>query len=132
MARVTLHYRNYRWIDKDPIIDAIRTVVRSDEHLKNSMVHAISGVATATLDNWFDGTTKRPQNATITQVTGALGYVRHDELRADGTVVVGFRKARGLDWREEIEKQTKFFLKHHPDAKKKKQKKKANGGAGAQ
>jgi hypothetical protein len=127
--RVNIRYRNYRWLEKDPIIDAVRTVVKGEEHLKNSMVHAISGVATATLDNWFDGVTKRPQNSTVTQVTAALGYVRSDELLANGQVVVGFRKARRLDWKEEMSKQADWILKEAGPKKKRVSKKKNNGGA---
>jgi hypothetical protein len=128
MARLVI-YRNYRFIDKDPIIDAVRTVVKSEEKLKNAHVHQITGVATATLDNWFDGTTRKPQNATVCQVTGALGYVRRDTLNKDGTVAIGFVKARELDWRDEMEKQADWYLKHHDKPKKRKRKKKAaNGG----
>jgi hypothetical protein len=120
-------YRTYRWVDKDPIIDAVRTVV-NDEHLKNSAVHSISGVATATLDNWFGGVTKKPQNSTICAVTSALGYVRRDSLNKDGTVAVGFTKARSLDYRDEIEKQADWVLKHSaPKKKRAKKKKPANG-----
>jgi hypothetical protein len=124
----TYIYRNYRFLDKDPIIDAVRTVVKSEEHLKNNHVHQISGVATATLDNWFDGVTRQPRNSTVSQVTAALGYVRRDELKSDGTVVIGFVKARDLDWEKEIEKQANWFLKTH-GPKKKKKKKKTNGQA---
>jgi len=128
MARVTI-YRNYRFLlDKDPIIDALRTVIKSEERLKNSMVHQISGVATATLDNWFEGTTRKPQNATVCQVTGALGYARMDDIDRYGRVIVGFRKVRDIDRQREIEKQADFFLKHHPP-KQKKRKKKVNGSA---
>ncbi len=110
MPRVHL-YRTYRWIDKDPVIDAVRTVVQ-DEKLKSGAVHEISGVATATLDNWFNGHTRKPQNVTVTAVTSALGYVRHDRLNPDGTVAVSFEKARDLNWDREIEKQANFVLKN--------------------
>jgi hypothetical protein len=120
MPRVHL-YRTYRWIDKDPVIDAVRTVV-NDEKLKSNAVHEISGVATATLDNWFNGHTRKPQNVTVTAVTSALGYVRHDRLKPDGTIAVAFEKARDLDWGKEIEKQADFILKHGT-AKQRKRKK---------
>lgn len=119
-----LIYRSYRFIDKDPIIDAVRTVVQ-DEHLNNNRVHDISGVAAGTLTNWFEGGTRRPQNSTVTAVTAALGYVRRDVLNKDGTVAVAFAKARDLDWQDEIEKQANWLLKH--GKKKPKRKKKKNG-----
>jgi len=125
MARVSL-YRTYRFIDKDPLIDALRSVVQREEHLKNSDVHAVSGVATATLDNWFDGTTQRPQNATATAVTAALGYVRHDEMKADGTVVPGYKKARDIDPKEEAEKQANWLLRT-AEQRARQRKKKTNG-----
>jgi len=126
MAKVHI-YRTYRFIDKDPIIDAVRTVVQSDEHLKNNHVHQISGVATQTLDNWFDGPTRNPRNSTVSAVTTALGYIRHDRIRPDGTLDVRFVKQRELDWGKEIEKQADWVLKHAGPKKKRKQRKKANG-----
>ncbi len=126
MARVQI-YRTYLWIDKDPIIDAVRTVVKSEEKLKNNMVHEISGVSTTTLDNWFDGSTRRPQNSTITAVTSALGYIRQDTFNRDGTVSIGFVKGRALDYQKEIEKQADWLLKQGVKPKKKRRKKKSNG-----
>jgi hypothetical protein len=129
MARSYL-YRNYRFIDKDPICDALRTVIRSQEHLKNHHVHEITGVASQTIDGWLDGATRRPQNATICQVTAALGYVRRDELLPDGSVVVGFVKEKDYDYVKERAKQADFFLKHHtpkPKRPRAKKAKKKNG-----
>ena len=126
MARVQI-YRTYNWIDKDPIIDAVRTVVKSGEKLKNNMVHQISGVSTTTLDNWFDGATRKPQNSTITAVTSSLGYVRRDSFNPDGSVAIGFVKRRNLNYQDEIEKQADFLLKQGVKPKKKRRKKKTNG-----
>jgi DNA-binding transcriptional regulator YdaS (Cro superfamily) len=127
----TYIYRTYRWTDKDPILNAVAQVVKAQEHLKNSQVHAICGVATATLDNWFSGGTRRPQNSTVTAVTSALGYVRRDELRPDGTVVPGFVKANSkIDYEREMEKQADWLLKQHGAKKKRprrKKKAKSNG-----
>jgi hypothetical protein len=131
MARVHI-YRTYRWTTKDPIIDAVRQVVKGEEHLKNSHVHELSGVATATLDNWFDGGTKKPQNSTICAVTAALGYVRRDRLERDGTVTPAFVKARAIDYVKAREAQADWILKHaDPNKKKKpgKRKRKVNGNA---
>lgn len=124
MAKVHI-YRTYRFIDKDPVIDAIRTVVQK-EHLKNSAVHSISGVATATLNNWFDGATRKPQNSTISAVTSALGYVRRDDIDERGNLVIGYRKARDLNYKDEIEKQADWLIKHAVK-KPKKRKKQTNG-----
>jgi hypothetical protein len=95
-------------MDKDPIIDACKTVVR-DEGLNNNQAAVISGVAPATLANWFDGETRRPNNATVTALTSALGYVRSDSINAKtGRVEVGFKRVKVSDWKEEREKALKF------------------------
>ena len=119
-------YRNYRFIDKDPLIDALRTVVKSKEKLTNGAASAITGIAAGTFDNWFDGDTRRPQNASSTQVAAALGYVRRDEMRPDGQVVPGYIKVRDIDPKEERKKMADFLLRHS-QRKPRKRKKKANG-----
>lgn len=125
-------YRTYRWIDKDPIIDAVRTCVQ-ETGLNASQVHDIAGISAATLKNWFGGETRKPQNVTVTAVTSALGFVRHDKLQADGTVAVGFDRARDLDWRDEMDKQARWIAKHGTAKQKKKargrRKRKTNGHA---
>lgn len=68
-------YKTYNFRDKDPRIDEIRTMVE-DRHASFEKIHTVSGVATATLYNWFHGKTRRPQNATMTAVEQALGYRR--------------------------------------------------------
>ncbi len=65
-------YRTYRFVDKDPMIDKLRTAV-SDSGMKYSQIHEESDVSTATLRNWFHGDTKRPQFATLNAVAIALG-----------------------------------------------------------
>jgi hypothetical protein len=120
-------YRNYRFVDKDPIIDALRTVLKSEEHLTNGAASAISGVAATTFHGWFDGATRRPNNATSTQAAAALGYVRRDEMRPDGQVVVGYVKTRELDLKKEREKMADWLLKQRGPKKKRAQRKKGNG-----
>jgi hypothetical protein len=87
-------YRSYNFVDKDPVIDRIRTIV-SDEGLSNSEVHVISGVGAGTLRNWFEGGTRRPQYATIAAVTYSLGYKTE------------FVKTKKLDYEKEIAKAKK-------------------------
>lgn len=130
--RVSINYRNYKsFRNQDPVVDAMRTVIKTDLKMKNSMAHQITGVATATFDNWFDGTTANPRNATTCQAMAGLGYVRRDRMLKDGSVEPGFVKARELDWQEEIEKQTEFFLETHPTSKSRRRKRKKNGHAPA-
>lgn len=66
-------YKSYNFVDKDPIIDEIRTVF-DEAGVTYSWVERESGVTTVTLANWFGGKTKRPQAATINAVLRALGY----------------------------------------------------------
>ena len=128
--RVTI-YRNYRWInDQDPSVDAMRTIIKSENHLTDGRASAITGISAATFTSWFSGKTKRPQNATISQAAAALGYVRRDELARDGHVIVGYVRARDLDYQKEIEKQADFLIRHgrrKPQVKRKKK----NGHAAA-
>jgi|SRR5215475_9352922 len=127
-VRVIRDYRNIRWVrDQDPMVDALRTVVKAENHLSDHMAHQITGVSTATFANWFNGKTRCPQNATATQAAAALGYVRRDELTKDGHVVVGYVRARDLDYEKEIEKQADWFIKHHGPKKKRKPRRKTNG-----
>lgn len=70
-------YRTYSYIDKDPVIDEMRTLVQDEGLMKKlDLVHELSGVSTSTLTNWFDGETKSPQNRTVSAVATALGYER--------------------------------------------------------
>jgi hypothetical protein len=66
-------YKSYNFIDRDPIIDEIRTVYQ-DSGANYKWVCEHSGVCTSTLNNWFNGQTKRPQAATINAVLRSLGY----------------------------------------------------------
>ena len=66
-------YKSYSFVDKDPIIDEIRTVFQ-DSGVNYQWVHENSGVSTATLYNWFDGKTKKPQAATINAVLRSMGF----------------------------------------------------------
>jgi hypothetical protein len=118
-------YRTYRFIDKDPVIDAVKTCVQ-DEKLTYHKVGQISGVADATLSNWFDGDTRKPNNCTVTAVTSALGYVRHDRIDKSGNLVIGFEKQREYDWQKEIERNADFML---AQGKKPRKREKKNGKA---
>lgn len=126
MAKINI-YRTYRFIDKDPIIDALRTVVRDGEHLNDHRASVITGVSATTFHNWFEGGTRCPQNASATAAASALGYVRRDELRKDGSVSVGFVKARATseEYRNEIKAQADWLLKQ--GKRKKPRTKKPNG-----
>lgn len=124
--RSILTYRCYNFVDKDPAIDAARSMFR-DEGLSEYEGAQITGCAAQTYKGWFRGGTRRPNNATLTQTAAALGYVRRDELTRDGHVRVGYVKARELDYQKEREKQADWILKQRGPKKKRAAKKKTNG-----
>lgn len=66
-------YNSYNFVDKDPVIDKVRTIIKR-EGLKHSEIEKLSGVSAQTLHNWFEGQTKKPQYCTIMAVVSALGY----------------------------------------------------------
>jgi hypothetical protein len=66
-------YKSYNFIDKDPIIDEIRTVYQTSG-VNYRWLQEHSGVSPGTLTGWFSGPTRRPQAATINAVLRSLGY----------------------------------------------------------
>jgi hypothetical protein len=65
-------YKSYLFIDKDPVIDAIRTAI-SDSGLSYVQLRAKSSVSTSTISNWLHGKTKRPLWCTVWAVARACG-----------------------------------------------------------
>jgi hypothetical protein len=65
-------YKSYNFVDKDPAIDVVRTMVQ----LSNKTYRHINdagGPVPATLYNWFDGKTRRPQFCTLIAAARAVG-----------------------------------------------------------
>ena len=74
-------YSAYRFREKDPVIDEIRTLV--EDHFGRRVngkdcgaVKDSGGPAAGTMAAWFFGKTKRPQSATVEAAGRALGYKR--------------------------------------------------------
>ena len=65
-------YKTYVFRDKDPVIDHLRTVVQQDG-CRRAKIAEDSGVSATTLSNWFEGTTRRPQFATVAAVARSMG-----------------------------------------------------------
>lgn len=91
MTSKSFTYKSYSFVDKDPIIDRIRTIV-ADEGESYADIHEMSGVSTSTLYAWFDGDTKRPQYATVMAVARSLGYDMTLTKIKKGATVVPLRK----------------------------------------
>lgn len=90
-------YRNYEFIDKDPVIDQVKDMIEKERLLKKpGIVHELSGVSRATLHNWFYGETRRPQYATVMAVAAALGYQS------------GFRRINKIDVEQERREAAKW------------------------
>jgi hypothetical protein len=100
MARGFLRvYRTYSYIDKNPVIDKVRTLIQDEGLIKKlPIVHEISGVATTTLDNWFNGKTRSPQHATIAAVITSLGY--EEQFVKKKTLDIEKERAVAATWLE--------------------------------
>lgn len=92
-------YRSYNFVDKDPAIDKLRTVVKS-EKISFKNLHILSGVSQSTISNWFDGKTKRPQHTTLAAAAAALGY----DWTLSQTKVVNYARELPKAHRELIER----------------------------
>jgi hypothetical protein len=75
MAKWARIYRTYQYVDKNPVVDRVRTIVQ-DEKLfdKLGIVHELSNVSKSTLVGWFHGSTRNPQHHTVAAVVTAMGY----------------------------------------------------------
>lgn len=65
--------RSYNFIDKDPEVDRFRTIWQK-EHIKESELAVLAGLAGSTVKNMFGGKTRKPQHATFAKMAGAMGY----------------------------------------------------------
>lgn len=68
-------YKSYNFIDKDPVIDELRTIFQRNR-ITYAFVEQKSGVTSQTMRNWFEGKTKRPLNSTVEAVVRAIGGKR--------------------------------------------------------
>jgi transcriptional regulator with XRE-family HTH domain len=66
-------YKSYSFVDKDPIIDQVRTIIQ-DSHMLYKDIAEASGVGKETIRKWLDGGTKKPQAATLNAVLRACGH----------------------------------------------------------
>jgi hypothetical protein len=73
-------YKSYNFVDKDPVIDLVRTAVQSSK-LSYKQIHERSNVSTGTFYSWFHKKTRKPQFATVAATLLALG-VREINLNA--------------------------------------------------
>lgn len=67
-----IKYRSYLFVEKDPVIDAIRAGV-SDAQMSYTEIEQASGVKASTVRNWLHGNVRRPQFATVAAVARSVG-----------------------------------------------------------
>ena len=72
-------YDTYRFKDKDPIIDVLRTAIQGYAEIEGKSWHKTlkyieytSGIRAATMYNWFNGPTISPRYASVAAVVNAL------------------------------------------------------------
>lgn len=77
-------YKTYRFRDKDPVIDLVRTCVQIFAGLRGvkfgramTLLERDSGVKAATMRNWFFGATVSPKFSTLAAVVYATGRDIH-------------------------------------------------------
>ena len=66
-------YKTYSFVDKDPVIDELRSVLNK-KHTTIQQLSLDSSVSKTTIRNWFYGETRKPQHATVNAVARAMGY----------------------------------------------------------
>lgn len=75
-------YKTYRFRDKDPMIDKLRTVLQAEypgmrkngSLINYGLAASHSGVSQSTLRNWFEGETRRPQFASMCATARGAGH----------------------------------------------------------
>jgi hypothetical protein len=65
-------YKSYNFVDKDPSIDFVHSLM--DRHNKTArQIQEAGGPTSATIYNWINGKTRRPQFCTVAAATLACG-----------------------------------------------------------
>jgi hypothetical protein len=121
MARgFTQTYRCYNYVDKNPVVDKMRTVLKDEgffDKKRRRVLHELSGVAVATFDGWFEGETRNPRHETIMATMAAVGYEEQ------------FVKVKTIDEERELKKAADWFEKQKELRDKPKSRSKTNGHA---
>jgi len=119
--------RSYNYIDKNPVIDVMRTALEdagvgvADKKLK--IAADISGLSVGCLHGLFHGKTRNPQHRTVAGLMCAFGYQEQWSLKKK--IDLEKERVAGLKWTAEQNAK-------RPEAKKrvkKKAKRKGNGKA---
>lgn len=124
MARgfIFRQYRTYQSVDKDEVIDKVRTLLQDEGLFKKlGVVHELSGVSASTLNNWFHGSTRKPQHITVAAVITSVGY--REEFVKEKEIDIEAERKVAAAW---LERQQKKL----PTRSGKKAKKRRSNGRG--
>ena len=77
--------KSYNFVDKDPVIDKVRTAVQMSRK-SYKQIRAAGGPTPSTLYGWFDGKTRRPQFCTTAATLNSVGG-RFEMILPNGTRV---------------------------------------------
>lgn len=66
-------YKSYLFVDKDPIIDQMRTAWQDAGSPKFTHIERDGGPTATCINNWFNGDTRRPQFASVAAFFRAIG-----------------------------------------------------------
>jgi hypothetical protein len=72
-------YKSYMFKTKDPVIDEMRTLLKEEGLLNRAgfkTLHERGAATPGTYNKWFNGDTRRPQNAAVMATAHAAGYER--------------------------------------------------------
>ena len=103
-------YKSYNFVDKDPMIDQLRTVVEK-AGVTYKALSDDSGVSPQTISNWFAGETRKPQAATMNAVLRAIGY-RLGIVPIDAEDEVAFTKGAKVKVKKAVVAKARSPLKH--------------------
>lgn len=79
-------YRTYLFLDKDPVIDQMRTALDTSQ-MSIPAIAEKSGLAESTLRNWFYGETLRPQFSSVQAFYRAIGWEMQPRPLLDSELV---------------------------------------------
>lgn len=100
-------YRSYNFVTQDPIVDAVRTMIR-DEGLKEKNVAMLSSLSHGCVGNMIGGVTRCPRFSTVAAIATALGY---DHIKFGGNGP-NFVKTKEINYHREEKKAADELLAH--------------------
>src|SRR5262245_489703 len=97
--------RSYNFKGRDPECDRLQSFYQK-QHIKEDDLAAMAGLATATVNKLFDGTTQQPRFSTLMKLAKAMGrtYTLTGDLKPNYEVEIPTAKAERKEYREFLRK----------------------------